>query len=134
MRVFLDSNVPMYVAGRAHACRAPSLRFLERVRAGEVALVTSTEVLQEILFRYTGLQRLDLAAEVYDAVVDLCEEVLDVTLAATDRARDLLVAHPSLSARDAVHAGVMLTHGIQRIATFDAGFDAMPDVERIELP
>lgn len=134
MRVFLDSNVPMYVAGREHRCRAPSLRFLERVRAGEVDAVTSTEVLQEILFRYAGLKRLDLATEVYDAVVDLCAEILDVTLPATDRARDLLVAHPSLSARDAVHAGVMLTHGLHSIATFDAGFDAVPDVQRIALP
>ena len=55
MTVFIDSNIPMYVAGRDHPNREPSMRFLERVRAGVVDGVTSTEVLQEILFRYAGL-------------------------------------------------------------------------------
>lgn len=133
MRVFLDSNVPMYVAGSDHPNRAPSLRFLERVRAGDLTLVTSTEVLQEILYRYAGLNRLDLAAEVYDITVQLCDEVLDVSLADTDRARDLLLSNPALSARDAVHAGVMLTRGLDTIATFDLGFDRLKDIHRLEL-
>ena len=133
MRTFLDSNVPMYVAGAEHPHRAPALRFLERVRAGEVVALTSTEVLQEILFRYAGLGRLDLAAAVYDVVVELCEEILDITLADTDRARDLLVSCPSLPARIAVHAGVMLTRGVTTIATLDRGFDAVADVQRVEL-
>ncbi len=133
MRVFLDSNVPMYVAGAEHPHRAPALRFLERVRAGEVEAVTSTEVLQEILYRYAGLGRLDLAAEVYDIVVSLCTEIFDVSLADTDRARDLLLAGEGLFARDAGHAGVMLTRGLEWIATFDLGFDFIVGVRRVEL-
>jgi len=47
--VFVDSNIPMYVAGRDHPLRAPALRLLEQVRAGELDACSSTEVLQEIL-------------------------------------------------------------------------------------
>ena len=47
--VFVDSNVPMYVAGRDHPLRDPARRFLERARSGAVDICTSTEVLQEIL-------------------------------------------------------------------------------------
>jgi len=47
MRVFVDSNVPMYVAGRDHPNRAPARRFLERVRSGEIDACTSTEVLRD---------------------------------------------------------------------------------------
>ena len=65
MKVFIDSNIPMYVAGANHPHRAPAVRFLERVRRGEVEASTSTEVLQEILYRYSALRRLDLAREVY---------------------------------------------------------------------
>ena len=54
MRVFIDSNIPMYVAGRDHPLRDPSRRFLARVQGGEVEGCTSTEVLQEILYRYVG--------------------------------------------------------------------------------
>lgn len=64
MKVFIDSNLPMYVAGREHAHRGPARRFLERVRRGAVDGCTSTEVLQEILYRYVSLRRHDLAHRV----------------------------------------------------------------------
>ena len=132
MRVFVDSNVPMYVAGGEHPHRAPARRFLREVQAGRVQACTSTEVLQEILYRYSAIGRIELGAEIYDLFVRICPEVLDVTLADTDRARELLVENEGLIARDAIHAGVMLNHGIERIATFDRGFDRVPGVDRLE--
>ena len=128
MTVFVDSNVPMYVAGREHPLRAPSLRFMERVRAREVEACTSTEILQEILYRYVGMRRLDLAREVYDLFVQLCPVVFPVTLADTDRARDLATSVEGLSVRDAVHAAVMLNNGVEQVATFDAGFKSIPGI------
>ena len=129
--VFIDSNLPMYVAGREHPLREPSRRFLHRVRSAEIDAITSTEVLQEILYRYSALRRLDLARDVYDLFVEICPAVVPVTLADTDRARDLLVAHPDAGARDAIHAAVMFNHGVRRIASFDAGFDRLPGIERL---
>ncbi len=134
MKVFIDSNIPMYVAGAAHENREPARRFLNRVRQGKVGGCTSTEVLQEILYRYSSLGRLDLAREVYDLFVEICPEVLGVTLADTDRARDLLGEVAGISARDAVHAAVMLNHGVEWIATFDSGFDRIPGIRRLKLP
>jgi predicted nucleic acid-binding protein len=61
VKVFVDSNIPMYVAGREHALREPARRFMGRVSAGEVEAVTSTEVLQEVLYRLPGIQRVRLA-------------------------------------------------------------------------
>lgn len=133
MKVFLDSNIPMYVAGRAHPNREPARRMLERVRSGEVEGCTSTEVLQEILYRYTALERRDLARDVYDLFVQICPIVFDVTLADTDRARDLLIEHVGLSARDAVHVAVMVNRSVDRIATFDRGFDVVPGIKRVGL-
>ena len=133
MKVFVDSNVPMYVAGRDHPLREPARRFLARVRTGEVEAYTSTEVLQEILYRYFGLRRADLAHEVYELFVQLCPVVLPVTLADTDRARTLLRAVDGLSVRDAVHAGVALNHDIPRIASFDRGFERVAGLERLPL-
>jgi len=123
VKVFVDSNVPMYVAGSAHPNRDPAVRFLERVRAGEVEACTSTEVLQEILYRYSALGRVDLAATAYDLFVRLMPEIFDVTLSDTDGARDLLMSTGGLSARDAVHAAVMLNRGVTAIATFDRAFE-----------
>ena len=133
MKVFVDSNVPMYVAGGKHENREPARRFLERVRQGKVEAHTSTEVLQEILYRYSSLGRLDLAHEVYGLFVDICPVVLGVTLADTDRARDLVCGGAGISARDAVHAAVMLNHDLELIATFDSGFDRVDGIRRLKM-
>ena len=103
------------------------------MRDRKVEACTSTEVLQEILYRYSSLGRLDLASEVYDLVVEICPVVLDVTLADTDRARNLLCGTSGISARDAVHAAVMLNHEVEWIATFDTGFDRVKGVRRLRM-
>ena len=131
--VFVDSNLPMNVAGRDHPFRDPARRFLERARSGEVAICTSTEVLQEILYRYVGMGRPDLGASVYDLFVRLCPTVLPVTLADTDRARASLPLPHGVSVRDALHAAVMLNNAVSSIATFDAGFDRIAGISRVEL-
>ena len=133
MKVFSDSNIPMYVAGAAHPNRDPARRFLERVRSGDVEGCTSTEVLQEILYRYSAIGRRDLGAEVYDLFVQLCPVVFDVTLADTDGARDLLLDFPALSARNCVHAAVMRNHDVEAIATFDTGFDRVMGIRRAKI-
>jgi uncharacterized protein len=133
MRVFIDSNIPMYVAGRDHPNREPARRFLDRVRAGEVEGCTSTEVLQEILYRYAALRRLDLAGEVYDLFVQLCPVVFAVTLADTDRARALLTQTATFGVRDAIHSAVMLNNDVTAVATFDAAFDRVPGISRFTL-
>ena len=128
--IFVDSNIPMYVAGRDHPLRDPARRFLERARAGDIDICTSTAVLQEVLCRYAALKRRDLAASVYDLFVQLCPVVFPVTLADTDRARTLVAAHESIGVRGAMHAAVMLNNSVTRIATFDEGFDAIDGVTR----
>ena len=133
MKVFIDSNIAMYVAGAPHPNRDPARRFLDRVAAREVDACTSAEVLQEILWRYAALGKPAVAREVYDLFVEVCPVVLPVTLAETDRARDILCGRAKISARDAMHAAVMLNHGVEWIATFDTGFDSVPGVRRLKL-
>lgn len=131
--IFVDSNVPMYVAGRDHPLRDPARRFLDRARGGELEICTSTEVLQEILYRYAALGRMDLATSVYDLFVEICPVVFPVTLADTDRTRALLPGSTDISVRDAIHAAVMLDNGVTEIATFDAGFDRIFGITRFRM-
>ncbi|CAN5646398.1 type II toxin-antitoxin system VapC family toxin [soil metagenome] len=131
--IFVDSNIPMYVAGTDHPLRGPALRFMARVRNGDLEVCTSTEVLQEILYRYVGLRRLDLATAVYDSFVQLCPVVLPVALPDTDRAREILQGSDGISVRDAIHAAVMLNNDVEQIATFDEGFDRVTGIARVTL-
>ena len=125
----MDSNVPMYAAGSAHAHKDPCLRFLSRAHAGEIQAVTSAEVLQEILHRYHRLGLPGVAEQVYGLVTQLSSEVLPVTIADTDLCVELLDEFGG-SVRDALHVAVMRNNGLEVVASFDAGFDALA-VERL---
>jgi predicted nucleic acid-binding protein len=123
----------MYVAGGEHPNRRPALDFLQQARSRKIQACTSTEVLQEILYRYSSLGRRELARTVYDLFVEVCPVILGVSLADTDRARDLVCAGTVISVRDSFHAAVMINHGIEWIATFDAGFDRIEGIRRFNL-
>jgi uncharacterized protein len=133
LKIFIDSNVPMYVAGKDHPNREPARRFLDRVQHGEVDGCCSTEVLREILGRYSTIRRHDYASKVYEIFVRICPTIFSVTLADTDRARELLSISSRVTARDALHAAVMMNQGIEWIATFDDSFDRIPGIRRFEL-
>ncbi|MGQ0650627.1 MAG: type II toxin-antitoxin system VapC family toxin [Gemmatimonadaceae bacterium] len=48
-----------------------------------------------------------------------------------ERAKTLLLGATRLSARDAIHAAVMQRHDVERILTFDTGFDSIPGLDRL---
>jgi uncharacterized protein len=129
--IFVDSNVPMYLVGAAHPHKADSQRLLERCVAEQERLVTDAEVLQEILHRYAAIARRDAIAPAFEAILAVVDEVFPIELTDVERARDVLLAAPRLSARDALHAAVMQRHGVEAILTFDVGFDALPGIRRL---
>ena len=129
---FLDANVLIYAAGGPHSLREPCRAALEAAVNRRVSLVTDSEVLQEILYRYSSIERLDIARDVYSAAIELCDEVLPVTEQTTDRARELLLQYGSLSARDAVHIASMEEGGLRRLLSTDTDFDAVDEVQRVD--
>jgi len=129
--ILVDSNVPMYLVGAAHPHKTDAQRLLERCLGERIRLVTDAEALQEILRRYVAIQRLDAIGPAFDALLGVVDEVLPVDRAAVEGAKTIVLERSRLSARDALHVAVMRAHGIQRIASFDAGFDRVPGVIRI---
>jgi len=124
--------VLIYAAGGPHSLREPCRAALEAAVNRRVSLVTDSEVLQEILYRYSSIERLDIARDVYSAAIQLCDEVLPVTEQTTDRARELLLQYGSLSARDAVHIASMEEGGLRRLLSTDTDFDAVDEVQRVD--
>jgi predicted nucleic acid-binding protein len=129
--IFIDSNIPMYLVGAPHPNKDATRRLLESCIERAERLVTSAEVYQEVLHRYRAIKRPDAIGPAFAALDGVVDEVFAVELADVERARDLLLGHPDLSSRDALHASIMRRHGVSRILTFDAGFDAIPGVERV---
>lgn len=129
--ILVDSNVIMYLIGAPHAHKLPAQRFLESAMTARERLVTNVEVLQEILHRYTAINRREAIQPAFEALLGVVDEVFPVTLDDVLRARTITLGHPRLSARDSLHLAVMESHRITRIMSFDRGFDGFPGIQRI---
>lgn len=129
--ILLDSNVPMYLVGAEHPHKVDARRVLERAVAEHRRLVTDAEVLQEILHRFVAIDRRDAIQPCFDLVLEVVDEVLPVDADVVSLAREIVLGHPELTARDAVHLAIMRRHGIAEILSFDRHFDGLPGIVRL---
>ena len=125
------SNIPMYLVGGPHRHKGDAQQLLESLVSDRQRLVTDAEVLQEILHRYVSINRRETLQPAFDALLRIIDEVLGVDRAVAERAKEIVLGHRRLSARDAVHLAVMEQHGIERILSFDSGFDGFPGITRL---
>jgi len=129
--IFVDSNIPMYLVGAAHPNKSAAQRLLTRCIAAGERLVSDAEVLQEILHRYVAIRRPDAIQPAFDALLGVADAIYPVEREDVERAKALLLGVTPLSARDALHVAVMRRHDVTRLLSFDAGFDAVPGIERL---
>lgn len=132
MRVFVDANILMYAAGAMHPYKAPSIRLLARIASDELESVSDAEILQELLYRYWSIRQLDQGVALCDQAVRTVPTILPVGVSDMLTARHLLVQHRTIEPRDAVHAAVMLNHGITHLYSYDHHFDAIAGLTRLE--
>lgn len=123
--IFVDSNVFIYAVGRSHPLKAEARNFfLDSSKEGK-RLVTSAEVLQELLHVYLPVERmkaLDAAIELATLGVD---RVIAIDSAAVLHARNLADNFPGLTARDLLHLSVCQLHKIKELKTFDRNLHAV---------
>lgn len=129
--IFVDSNIPMYLVGGAHPLKVDAQRLLEQLIASDERLVSDAEVLQEILHRYVAIGRRDAIQPAFDALLGVVDEVFAIDSVDANAAKQIVLGANRLSARDAIHVAVMRRHDVERILTFDTGFDGVPGVTRI---
>jgi len=129
--IFIDSNVPMYIVGRAHPTKTRVQRLLADLLAGQDRLVTSAEVFQEIVHRYTSVRRQPTLVAAWTLLHDATDEIFPVEYEDVDRSREVLESTIGLSARDALHVAIMQRYGVTRILSFDTGFDQVEDIVRL---
>jgi uncharacterized protein len=129
--IFVDSNVPMYLVGSPHPHKTDAQRLVERLVSDRERLVTDAETLQEILHRYVAIRRSDFIQPAFDALLGITDQIFAIDRAAAERTKEIVLGQPRLSARDALHLAVMEQHEIDRILSFDSGFDGFPGIERL---
>ena len=130
---FIDANVPIYAAGREHSYKKPCAQILQMVAEHPDSFVTDVEVLQELLHRYLASRRWVLGREVLQSFAELMHDRIEPVLEEDIRlAAELADQHPTVSARDLVHAAVMQRLGSAQIISSDTDFDRLPGVVRLD--
>lgn len=121
----------MYLVGAPHPHKTEAQIILERLIAAGQRLVTDAEVLQEILHRYTAIEKREAIGQTLQVTLDIVDEVIPIGKAEVMRAGEIAQNPALMSARDAVHIAVMERHGIRSILSFDGDFDRWPGLQRI---
>jgi hypothetical protein len=129
--ILIDSNIPMYLVGPPHPLKADAQRLVESLIANGQRLVTDAEVLQEILHRYAATKRHTIIRPAFATLLGIVDEVFPVNRETAERAKEIVLGYQNASARDAFHLAVMQQQGIERILSFDAGFDGFPGITRL---
>jgi uncharacterized protein len=129
--ILVDSNLPMYLVGAPHPHKADAQRLVERFISDRQRLVTDAEVLQEILHRYVAINRRNAIQPAFDALLGSVDQVFSVDQSAAERAKEIVLSYPKVSARDAQHVAVMEAQDIEQILSFDTGFDGFPGIVRL---
>lgn len=122
--IFVDTNVFVHAVGRAHPLRDPARRILLDAAAGAEALVTSCEVLQELLHIYLPVERLDALDKAWTLVTSRTVDIWSVEPDDLALARASITRHPGLTARDLLHLACCRRRSIKRIHTFDRALRA----------
>jgi len=131
MKVFLDVNIFIYAAGREHPHKTPSARLIHEVGEGRLEAVTDAEALQEILYRFWRVKALPDGMALCERIIQLAD-ILTISKDDLVLAIRLLGQQPVVEPRDAIHAAVMLNHGLTRLYSYDHHFDLIPGLKRLE--
>lgn len=133
-KVFVDTNIPMYAAGKDHEHKKPCLELLELIADGKLLAFTDAEVFQEILHRFIALKNSEAGFQIFDNFYNLIgmEKILPITAEDVMKTKKLAQQYTRARARDLLHLAVMINHDLRFIVTVDAHFEEFKEVERMD--
>lgn len=132
--IFLDANVFMYAAGASHPYKEPCVRILSDVETGVLVAAINTEILQELLYRYSHIKLTGKGVQLCRDILKYPLTILPVTETDIRLAIDLFDTYrvAGLKPRDSIHAATMQNNNITRLISADKDFDQLGFVSRID--
>ena len=122
--IFVDTNLFVYAVGVQHPLRAQARAFFEESLASSRPLVTSAEVLQELLHIYLPVGRIVTLDAALTLVNSLISTVWSIEQDDVVAARALADVHRGLGARDLLHLACCRRRNVQGLKTFDRALEA----------
>jgi len=130
--VFIDANVPIYASGPPSPLWEPCVRVMHAIGQQRLLAAIDVEVLQELLHFAYRRQQLDRGLRMANGLLALAGTVFPFEPPDAVAMMDLMQQVPGLSARDAIHAAVMLRHGLTHIITADRDFARVPGLTAVD--
>lgn len=130
--LLLDANISIYAEGREHFYRGPCRAIMNRVKTRPEEYAINAEALQEVLHVYSNRGETARGINEVEALLNLRTVIIPITVAEIRAATRLIRETPGLSARDAIHAAVVMVHGLDGIISADRGFDRIPGLRRYD--
>ena len=129
----MDVNIPMYAGGKEHRYKKACVWIMTEAAEGRIAVVTDTEAIQEVLYRYGAIRRWETGVAMANSLMHLVPVIYPINLNDMHRAVDLfkVYAPKGITARDVVHVAVMMNRGLKKIVSTDSHFDLIKDITRV---
>lgn len=124
----LDTNIVIYAFGGYHRYREPCRRLFREIAEGSTAYTIDVELLQELLHVYLSRAQKGVAFHVFDRLIKVFPNPIPIGRTEVLTARSLLERHTGLSPRDAIHAAVTLTAGLEGVVTTDTAMAQAQEV------
>jgi uncharacterized protein len=126
----LDTNVLMYARGKEHPFKEACTEVLRQAELDPTAYGIDVEMLQELLDVYERRGEPAFAVRLVEETLVGFPDPFPITRREIEEAADIVKGHRGLSPRDALHAAVVLTYGLEGIVSTDRAFDRIPGVVR----
>lgn len=131
MKLF-DTNVFIYARGRPSPYRDPCIALFAEAGRNPDAYGIDVEVLQELLEVYSRRGDRALAVRVIEEGLGVFPDPFPVTRREIEEAADFVTGYRRLSPRDAIHAAVCQTYGLDGIVSADKAFDRVAGLIRFD--
>ena len=132
--VMLDTNIPMYAAGKDHAYKLPCAWVIKEITEDRLSAVVDTEMIQEVLYRFGGAGQWDTALKMATDLIAIATEIYPVRASDTMLCIELCKQYgpQGIRVRDLLHIAVMQTNGLDTIISTDKHFDRIAGIHRLD--
>ena len=128
----LDTNIVIYAMGKTHPYKGPCLQVMARASQGTQEYIIDAELLQEILHIFYVRRQVERGIARVNDLLSIFPNVIPIGVQEVRVASRILAHNLRLSSRDAIHAGVVLAHGLEGLVSTDRSFDGITGLVRYD--
>ena len=128
----LDTNVFVYAHGRPHPYAEPCRALLSQLGQQPLEYTIDTELLQEIMHIYSVRGQRSFGLTLFDDIFTIFPDPNAIGRNEILAARRVVEEYPAISPRDAIHAAVVRTQGLEGIVTTDKALGQVAGVTRFD--